>query len=510
LSDRARSPSIRAQNAAPHDAYPVSSRADTSAGSDAFRAAWQIAAQVRSGVLRAERVVEDAVARIRALNPTLNAFTDLTRDRALEEARELDRRREQGELLPPLAGVPFAVKNLLSIKGLTTRAGSRIERESAPASQDAELICRWTRSGAVLLGALHMGEYAYDFTGENAHDGACRNPHDPEHMSGGSSSGSAAAVASGLTPLSLGSDTNGSIRVPASFCGVFGLKPTYGRLTRHGSFPFCDSLDHLGPLARCPRDLSLAYDALQGADPRDPACSSRAPDPTGPLLDAGIDGRRVAVATGYFGTRGLPAVESAITVAARALGAEREIEVPGAEAGRAAAFLITNAESGALHLSRLRMRAHDFDPDTRDRFLAGALLPASWYVHAQRVRRAYATAVLAIFERGIDLIVAPATPCCAPRLGQRHLELRGERVLLRPNLGLFTQPISCIGLPVVAAPIESGSRLPIGVQLIAPPWREDLCLRAAELLWRSGAARARVPPGIDPQDSPSGPNAALD
>ncbi|WP_042693814.1 AtzE family amidohydrolase [Azospirillum sp. B506] len=451
--------------------------------------AWEIAAAVRGGSLSASAVTEAALDRIARLNPVLNAFTDITADRARAEAADLDGRIAAGADPGPLAGVPVAVKNLFDIRGLPTRAGSLINRERPAASADAVLLQRLTGAGAVLVGGLNMGEYAYDFTGENVHDGACRNPHDPARMAGGSSSGCGAATAAGLAPLSLGSDTNGSIRVPSSLCGIFGLKPTYGRLTRHGSFPFCDSLDHLGPFARSARDLALAYDVLQGPAEGDHACAGRPVEPVSPKLGAGLDGLRIAVAGGYFSRGGLSEAHDAVERAAKALGTDRVVEVPGAELGRAAAYIITNAESSAFHLDRLRIRAGDFDPDTRDRFLAGALLPAAWYVQAQRVRRWYHDQVMALF-REVDVLLAPATPCTAPLVGQKTMVLDGREMPVRPHLGLFTQPISCIGLPVCAVPMALPGALPIGIQVIAAPWREDRCLRVAAELERLGLARA--------------------
>lgn len=451
--------------------------------------AWEIAATVRGGSLSAAAVTEAALERIARLNPVLNAFTDVTADRARAEAADLDARIAAGADPGPLAGVPVAVKNLFDIRGLPTRAGSLINRERPPAGADAVLLQRLARAGAVLVGGLNMGEYAYDFTGENAHDGACRNPHDPARMAGGSSSGCGAATAAGLAPLSLGSDTNGSIRVPSSLCGIFGLKPTYGRLTRHGSFPFCDSLDHLGPFARSARDLALAYDVLQGPAEGDHACAGRPVEPVSPMLETGLEGLRIAVAGGYFSRGGLPEAHDAVERAAQALGTDRVVELPGAELGRAAAYIITNAESSAFHLDRLRTRAGDFDPDTRDRFLAGALLPAAWYVQAQRVRRWYHEQVMALF-REVDVLLAPATPCTAPLVGQKTMVLDGREMPVRPHLGLFTQPISCIGLPVCAVPMALPGALPIGIQVIAAPWREDRCLMVAAELERLGLARA--------------------
>jgi aspartyl-tRNA(Asn)/glutamyl-tRNA(Gln) amidotransferase subunit A len=460
---------------------------------DPIRAtAAEIAAAVRSGTVSALAVAEAHLARIERLDPALRAYTDVTAERARAEARAVDAAVAAGRDPGPLAGVPYAVKNLFDVAGVVTRAGSRINRENAPAAADAVLVRRLAKAGAVLLGALNMGEYAYDFTGENAHDGASRNPHDPRHMSGGSSGGSGTAVAGGLATLSLGSDTNGSIRVPSSLCGLFGLKPTYGRLPRNGTFPFVASLDHLGPIARAPADLALAYDAMQGADAGDPACTPSAIEPASPSLRQGVGGLRIAVAGGYFREGAGPEALAAVDAVARALGASREVEIPEARRARAAAFVITTSEGGTLHLKRLQTRAADFDPDVRDRLLAGAMVPAAWVERAQVFRRWYRDAVLRLFD-GVDLILAPATPCPAPLVGQKTMVLGGAEMAVRPNLGLYTQPISFIGLPVAAVPVWlPGQRLPIGVQVIAAPWREDLALRAAFALEQSGVSRAPV------------------
>src|SRR4051812_27322569 len=264
---------------------PVSTAPDTAMTANAGGlSAAGIAQAVASRSMSALSATDAALARISKHDPVLNAFTDVTADRARAKARAVDALIASGKDAGPLAGVPFAVKNLFDVKGLATRAGSKINRALPPASRDATLIERLEAAGAVLVGALNMGEYAYDFTGENVHDGPSRNPHDPTRMSGGSSGGSGSAVGGGLVPLALGSDTNGSIRVPSSFCGIFGLKPTYGRLSRARTFPFVDSFDHLGPFARSVKDLAVSYDAMQGPDPDDAACADRPAEPVGPSL----------------------------------------------------------------------------------------------------------------------------------------------------------------------------------------------------------------------------------
>jgi AtzE family amidohydrolase len=465
----------------------------STANPDGLSAA-EIALAVAGRKLSALSVTEAALARIARHDPALNAFTDVTGNRARAKARAVDAAIAAGEKPGPLAGVPFAVKNLFNVQGLATRAGSIINRELAPSPRDATLVERLEAAGAVLVGALNMGEYAYDFTGENVHDGPSRNPHDLTRMTGGSSGGSGAAVGGGLVPLALGSDTNGSIRVPSSFCGIFGLKPTYGRLSRARSFPFVASFDHLGPFARSVEDLALAYDAMQGPDPDDAACSTRPVEPVRELIAQDIGDLRIAIAGGYFQNNVFPEAIEAVGRVAGALGATRTIEIPEAGRARAAAYVITACEGASLHLDRLRKRPNDFDPAVRDRLLAGAMLPAPLVDRAQKFRRWYRAQVLEIFK-SVDVIVAPATPCVAPKIGQATFVLGGVEQPIRANIGIHTQPISFIGLPVVAVPVPL-EPMPIGVQIIAAPWREDIALRVAYALQRAGVVAAPAPKGF--------------
>ncbi len=452
----------------------------------------EIAAAVQSGSLSACEVVEETLARIGKLNPALNAFTEVTGDRARANAGQIDQRRRDGQSLGPLSGVPFSVKNLFDVQNVGTLAGSKINRGYPPAQADATLVAKLEAADAILVGCVNMGEYAYDFTGENAHYGPSRNPHDPRRMSGGSSGGSGAAVASGMTPISLGSDTNGSIRVPSSFCGLFGLKPTYGRLSRANTFPFVSSLDHLGPLARSARDLALAYDAMQGPDALDPMQAGRPIEPALPSLEVGIGGLRIARAGSYFARGGEKIAFDAVNHVAAALGTKEEVEIEDAAMARTAAYLITMAEGSAQHLSRLRESPMDFDPDVRDRLIAGTMIPAAWVVQAQKFRRRYREKVLRLFDK-VDVILAPSTPCQATLIGQKTMTLDGVEMAVRANIGIFTQPISFIGLPVAAVPVWlPDQKLPIGVQVIGAPWREDVVLRVAHYLETIGAAAAPV------------------
>ncbi|MGC4075361.1 MAG: AtzE family amidohydrolase [Nibricoccus sp.] len=453
--------------------------------------ALEISAAIRARKATARSVTEALLSRITDTHTRLNAFTAVTAERALNEASIVDEALANGVPPGPLTGVPYAVKNLFDLEGVVTTAGSKINRSYPPATSDATAVSRLKAAGAICLGALNMGEYAYDFVTENVHDGPCHNPHDLTRSAGGSSGGSGAAVAAGLVPISLGTDTNGSIRVPSSFCGLFGLKPTYGRLGRGGSFPFVHSIDHIGPFARSVADLAASYDAMQGFDPRDAACTTRAPEFVLPSLEKTPAGLRIATLGGYFEKNATPQALAAVATIAAALGATARTEIPEAALARAAGYTISACEGGQLHLERLRTRATDFDPNMRDRLLAGALTPAAWYTHAQRFRAWWREQVRTVFER-VDILLAPATPVSATLLGQPTMKLDGVEMLVRPNLGIFTQPISFAGLPVVAVPIHKPGEMPIAVQIIGAPWTESMLLRIARQLEKSGVCTAPV------------------
>jgi AtzE family amidohydrolase len=450
-----------------------------------------IAAAVRAQTVSAVDVVTASLDRIQTHDAHLNCFTAVLTDAALAQAQKVDAAIAAGQDPGPLAGVPFAVKNLFDIAGLPTLAGSIIERDTPPATQDATAIARLKQAGAILLGALNMDEYAYGFVTENTHYGNTHNPHDLNRVAGGSSGGSAAAVAGGLVPLTLGSDTNGSIRVPASLCGIFGLKPTYGRLSRAGSFPFVASLDHIGPFARSVRDIAASFDAMQGADPRDPVCSDRPPTTTLAALHGDPQDLRIAIADDYFAQGGLPDVFAALDQVAKALGVTQRVTLPHSSQARAAAYVITASEGGNLHLANLKSRPHDFDPATRDRLIAGAMIPSAWYIQAQRFRRWYQAQVAQVFQT-VDVILTPTTPCPAPDIGQTRMVIDGVELVPRAHLGCFTQPISFIGLPALSVPVARPGELPIGVQLIGAPYQEAKLLQVAAMLERQGVVASPV------------------
>jgi AtzE family amidohydrolase len=381
--------------------------------------------------------------------------------------------------------VPYAVKNLFDVEGLSTLAGSRINAELPPAEQDAAVVQSLRRAGAILIGTLNMDEYAYGFTTENTHYGPVRNPHDTSKIAGGSSGGSAAAVAGGMAPLALGSDTNGSVRLPAALCGVFGLKPTFGRLVRSGCFPLAASLDSVGAFARTAQDLAACYLAMLDGDPDHGTESAR------PHVVRKIDDLRIGIADDYFDRYSEDDARAAVAEFARALGATRRVTLPEAGRARAAAYVITAVEAGNLHLSNLRARPQDFEPLSKDRLLAGAISPASWYVQAQRFRQWFRGQAAQVFET-VDVILAPASPRSATPIGAKSINARGHDLAPRAYMGMLTQPISFIGLPTITVPFLREGEMPLGVQVIAPPWREDICFRVARTLEQSGVARSSI------------------
>ena len=437
-----------------------------------------LAGRVRSGQLTAAEAVQNALNRLEERGD-LGMVTALLPERALRSAAAIDAAVSAGRDPGPLAGVPFGVKDLFDLQGVVTLAGSIILANQPPATRDAAAVRALEQAGAVCVATLRMDEFAYGFTTQNSHYGSARNPHDPAHIAGGSSGGSAAAVASGALPLTLGTDTNGSIRVPAALCGIFSWKPTYGTVSRAGTVPFVDSLDCVGVMSRSVADLHATLDLLTGADTDDPACR-------GHLQPAAMDPVRVGALGGWFAEGGDPAALSAVEAAGAALdGAACVVELPLAGAARAAAMLVTASEGAAAHLGHLRSRGRDFDPMTRERFLAGALLPAAAYGAAQRLRTAWCRQV-ALALRDVDVLLAPAVPFPAPRLDEGSVVVGGRVVQAAPNLGMWTQPISFAGLPVVTVPVLRPEGLPLGVQVVARPWEDRTALAVAAALEAAG------------------------
>ncbi len=434
----------------------------------------EIAAAVRSGQVRAIDLAETCLARLAQGDP-FAAVTRVLAERARDEAGRVDAAVAAGRDPGPLAGVPYGVKDLFDVAGLPTTAGSAIYADAAPAAHDAQAIARLRQAGAVLVATLNMDEFAYGFATINARHGTTRNPHDPARLAGGSSGGSAAVVAAGIVPFALGSDTNGSIRVPASLTGLYGLKPTHGALPMAGVFPFAESFDDVGPFTASVADMQCLWQVLAGS-----------PDVAGTGHEL-----RVARLGGRFRDNADPDQLTAIDAIAPDAPL---IAVPDIARARSAAFVITAFEGGALHAQALGHAAMQFDPATRDRLIAGALLPRGLYEQAQEFRLQFKQKILELVAM-YDVMLAPAAPCVAPPIADPRIMIDGAMVPARADLGVHTQPISFTGLPSLAVPLRRPGRLPLGLQLIGKPGGEPALLRFAAMLEDKGWTGSTLPVG---------------
>ncbi len=456
----------------------------------------QIAADVQSRKRTASDVADAALAAAGKFQEQFHAFIKITPDVAREQARRVDERVQKGETLP-LAGVPFAVKDLFDLAGVATTFGAKVFADRV-AKSDASAVRRLVDAGAVCLGKLNLHECAFGFTGENRTFGDTRNPWDPSRIPGGSSSGSAVAVALGICPIALGSDTGGSIRMPAALCGLTGLKPTYGRVSRAGGLPLSWTMDHVGPITRSAAEAALVLRLLAGPDTADETASRRAVPDYPAELSARIHGLRIGVMHRWF----FEALDGEVAAAVGqglekllGLGARQvEVELPLLEEALGAHRAIIFPEASAFHRPYLAERAHDYAADIRPLLLAGLFLPAVDYLAALQVRRIIRREWARIFEK-IDILITPTTPVTATKFGEQTADVPGgPKPLVRAYLDL-TLPFNLTGYPAITIPCGfSKSGLPIGLQLVGKPFTESVLLRAAHQYQQETDWHLRKPP----------------
>ncbi len=463
----------------------------------AFLTAAELGERIRKKVVSPVEVLAATLRRIEAVDGRLRAYMTLLADQARRAAKDAEAEIAAGRYRGPLHGVPVGVKDLFATRGVRTTAGSKILADWVP-DYDATAIERLRLAGAILLGKHHLHEFAAGMGQINPHYGTPVNPWGADRYPGSSSSGSAVSVAAGLCAGALGSDTGGSIRQPASLCGIVGLKPTYGRISRFGVFPLSWSLDHAGPMTRSVEDAALLLQAIAGHDPRDPA-SSRAPVPDYRKALAGaIRGVRVGLLTGHFAQPMDAEVRGAVSAAIgilRDLGASvEEVALPNAEHALTAYHAIVSSEALAIHERWIRTRPQDYGPDNRTRLLQGVSVLATQYLQAQQARALIRQEVDDAFQR-VDVLVGATLPTTAPKFGQHEVVIAGKKEELRTLLSRFTRPFNITGHPSISVPCGfSQEDLPIGLQIVGRWLDEVTVLKVAHAYEIAAGWRSRRPP----------------
>ncbi|MBW8004175.1 MAG: Asp-tRNA(Asn)/Glu-tRNA(Gln) amidotransferase subunit GatA [candidate division NC10 bacterium] len=454
--------------------------------------------RIRRRELSPVELVQAMVDRIDAYGKTLNAYIAWYPEQAVQQARKAEDALARGRPVGPLHGVPVAVKDLFFTAGLPTTAGARVLADFVP-QEDATVIHRLKEAGAILLGKLNLHELAYGVTNENPHFGPVRNPWNLNRISGGSSGGSAAAVAASLCLASLGTDTGGSIRIPASCCGVVGLKPTYGRVSRNGILPLAWSLDHVGPITRTVEDAALMLQVLAGEDSRDVTTSALPVPDYARLLGGDLKGLRIGLVSAFFTDPAEvdPSVMAAVREALQTMesvGARvEEVSVPFLRHAPAIQYITLATEASANHARLLRTRGRELGLDVRRRLELGEFITAPQYVRAQQGRRLLMQELAAVFRR-VDLLITPTLPVVAPPIGDQTLTIHGVEKRVQPTLTRCTSFVNLTGLPAISLPCGSDADgLPVGLQLIGQPFDEATLLRGAYAYQQASAWHTRRP-----------------
>ena len=462
-----------------------------------YMSAGQLSHLIQSKEVSPVEVVEAHLARIEALEPTLNSFITLLPEQAMAAARQAEQEIQSGRYRGPLHGIPLALKDLYYVRGVRNTAGSRVYDDFSP-DFDCTVMARFREAGTILLGKLNLHQFAYGPTGENADYGHMHNPWNPELLTGGSSGGSGSAAAAGQSTLTMGTDTGGSIRIPGALCGIVGLKPTYGRVSRHGITPLSWSLDHAGPMTRSVEDSALALNALAGYDEKDPA-SADAPVPDyAEALSGDIRGLRIGVPKEHFEMPIDSEVERTVRRAIDTLGdlgaTVTEISWPTYLQSGSAGTTIIVAEATAYHADLVRTKGSQLYPPVRMRIESGFFVSAADYIQAQRARTLFSRKTLELFK-DVDLLAGPTEPVTAPRIGTTEVEVGGKMMPVIPTLTQYTRPFNLNGFPAITVPCGfSESGMPIGLQLAAKPFDEETILRAAHAYEQSTEWHRRRPP----------------
>ena len=457
----------------------------------------ELAPKIQRGELSPVELAREALASIAKRQPALNAFVTVTEEHALRQARRAETEIAADRYRGPLHGIPYAAKDLFYTQGIKTTVGSKLMADFVP-DFDAAVIEKLNAAGAVMVGKAGLHEWAYGITSNNPHFGAIRNPWDTDRIPGGSSGGSTSALAAGMCSFSLGSDTGGSIRIPASLCGLVGLKPTFGRVSRHGVFPLGHTLDHAGPFGLTVRDTAMVYEAIAGYDARDESCANQPVTAPALVEEPKLTGTRIGVPRNFYFDKLDPDVEAAVREALKVLeglGAELvEITVPDIEEFNRIAQLILLVEASSVHARRLDQHREEFGDDVRRLFDQGRFIAAIDYLNAQRRRRALLEGFNELLKQ-VDVIATPTIPIPAAKIGQDTVEIGGESHNVRLATTRNMRALNMTGLPLLQVPCGfSGGGLPIGLQIIGRLWDEAGIMQVGHAYERATEWHKRRPP----------------
>jgi len=456
---------------------------------------WALAAEIAAQRVSPVELARAVLDQIDKYDSTVRAYISVYRDEALQQARQAERDIRDGRYRGPLHGIPMGIKDNLYVKGRTTTMGSRIHSRFVP-DYSATVVDKLAQAGVVFLGKLNLHEYALGVTTENPYFGIARNPWNPNKIAGGSSGGAGVAIPCGMSIGSLGSDTSGSIRIPAACCGIAGLKPTYGRVSKYGCFPEAWSLDHVGPMARSVADLALILDAISGHDPRDPASLDLPPTQVAGELSGNIRGKIIGINEEFFFKDVDDPVAAIARDAVKSLQAQgavvKPVTIPHMDGAEYAITIIDTSETTTVHHRTLRERPQDYGEDVRFLIQCGELPSAVDYLEAQQIRHELRKDFQNVFKE-VDVLISPTLPIETPDIGQKTSVINGRTVDTVGSLMRLIGPSNLVGLPSVSVPCGMLHGMPVGLQIIAAPLQEGAVLDFALAVEKSGLYSETAP-----------------
>lgn len=443
-------------------------------------------------------VAQDVFNQIEALNEEVNAFISVTKEKALQQARLAEKEIQEGRYRGPLHGIPMAIKDNIYIADETTTMGSKIHKDFIPKG-NATVIDQLEKAGVVFTGKLNLHEYAWGATNNNPHFGPCRNPWDTERISGGSSGGSGVSTATDMTIATLGTDTGGSIRIPASFCGITGLKPTHGLVSKYGAFPLAWSLDHIGPMTKNAKDAAYVLEAIAGYDPKDPTSAAVNPVCYSAELNGSIKGLKIGINEDYFFNNVDSDVETTVRQAISSLEKEGAIveivKIPALAYAEFAELITIITEASAIHHDNLIKREEDFGEDVQFLLKLGEIPSGVDYLQAQQIRQQLNRQFNEVFQH-VDVFISPTLPILPPKIGQDIVSLNGQDVGFLDHIIRFTGPFNLTGLPALSVPCGFARELPVGMQIVGPAFQEARLLNVAHALEQIHPEFRQIPTGI--------------